>query len=79
MNQSATTGVDRLQPRIIEGEDLVRFGPRMAENAIHFANKPCVIDEVETLTWADFGDLVARVAGRPISTRSVLLGVTAVS
>lgn len=64
MNQSATTGVDRLQPRIIEGEDLVRFGPRMAENAIHFANKPCVIDEVETLTWADFGDLVARVAGK---------------
>jgi acyl-CoA synthetase (AMP-forming)/AMP-acid ligase II len=64
MTTSGATGVDRLKPKIIEGEELVRFGPRMKENAEKFGDKPCVIDEVETLTWAEFGDLVARVAGR---------------
>jgi acyl-CoA synthetase (AMP-forming)/AMP-acid ligase II len=64
MTQSAATGVDRLEPKVIEGEDLIRFGPRMAENAATFADKPCVISETETLNWAEFGDLVARVAGR---------------
>lgn len=64
MNPSISTGVARLKPKIIKGEDLVRFGPRMVENASKFATKPCVIDEGETVTWAEFGDLIARVAGR---------------
>lgn len=64
MAQNTSTGVERLQPKIIEGEELVAFGPRMVENAEKFAEKPCVIDERETLSWAEFGDLVARVAGR---------------
>ena len=64
MNLKTSTGVERLKPKVIEGEELVRFGPRMAENAEKFASKPCVIDEVETISWSEFGDLIARVAGR---------------
>lgn len=64
MTQTSASGVDRLTPKVIPGEQLVRFGPRIAENAARFADKPCVIDETETVTWAEFGDRVARLAGR---------------
>ena len=64
MTTAKTSGVDRLSPKIIEGEDLLRFGPRMKENADRLGDKPCLIDETRTITWAEFGDLIARVAGR---------------
>lgn len=64
MSQTQMTGVDRLTPKIIDAEDLVSFGPRIAENAARLGAKPCVIDEERTLSWAEFGDLVARIAGR---------------
>ncbi|WP_136636380.1 class I adenylate-forming enzyme family protein [Pseudooceanicola onchidii] len=64
MTQNASAGVAKLTPMQIEGEELVRFGPRMAENAATFGDKPCIIDETGTLSWAEFGDLAARVAGR---------------
>jgi len=64
MTQAQSTGVDRLTPKTIEGEELLSFGPRMAENAARMGDKPCVIDETRTLSWAEFGDLIARIAGR---------------
>ncbi|EAQ03774.1 4-coumarate-CoA ligase, putative [Pseudooceanicola batsensis HTCC2597] len=64
MTNDQSTGVARLTPKVIEGEELVRFGPRMKENAEVHGSKPCVIDEIGTMSWAEFGDLVARIAGR---------------
>ena len=64
MTMTEAAGVDRLTPKTIEGEELVRFGARMMENAAKFGDKPCVIDESGSLSWAEFGDLVARMAGR---------------
>lgn len=64
MTQAKSTGVDRLTPKTIEGEELLSFGPQLVENAARMGDKPCVIDEIRTLSWAEFGDLVARIAGR---------------
>ncbi len=46
------------------GEELVDFGARIAANAAAFPDKPAVVDEDRTLTWREFGELVARIAGR---------------
>jgi len=48
----------------IAGEEFVDFGARIAANAADFPDKAAVVDEHRTLTWAAFGDLVARLAGR---------------
>ena len=48
----------------IAGEELVDFGARIAANAAAFPDKPAVIDEDRTLSWGEFGALVARIAGR---------------
>ncbi|MGI3169479.1 class I adenylate-forming enzyme family protein [Pseudooceanicola sp. C21-150M6] len=57
-------GVDRVIPKPIEDEELLKFAPKIRENFVTYAEKTCVVDEVETLSWAEFGGLVMRVAGR---------------
>ena len=64
MSESQSQGVERLIPKVIPDEELLSFGPRMMENAARMGDKPCVIDETTTVTWAEFGDKVARVVGR---------------
>lgn len=50
-------------PPYIENEQIVNLGSKIAENAIAFAEKPAVIVSDHVTTWAEFGSMVAQVAG----------------
>ncbi|MGE4328305.1 MAG: class I adenylate-forming enzyme family protein [Pseudodonghicola sp.] len=54
----------RFIPPAVENEQFINFGAALAENAVRFADKPAVILPDRQVTWAEFGALVARVAGR---------------
>jgi len=54
----------RFIPPSVENEQFINFGAALADNAVRFADKPAVILPDRQVSWAEFGALVARVAGR---------------
>ena len=57
------TGV-RLRAAQVPDEIFTSFGKAIAENGARLGAAPAVTDEVCTLSWAQFADLAARIAGK---------------
>lgn len=55
-------------PPQIKGEVLLNLGVEIASNAATLGDKPAVIIEGRTVTWSDFGTMVAQVTGKLVSS-----------
>jgi long-chain acyl-CoA synthetase len=58
----------RFTPPSIDREVLLNLGAEIAANAVKLGDKPAVIVEGKTVTWDDFGTMVAQVTGKLISS-----------
>ncbi|MBY6159133.1 class I adenylate-forming enzyme family protein [Pseudooceanicola nitratireducens] len=54
----------RFTPPAIDNEILLNFGAEVASNAARLGDKPAVIVSGRTVSWADFGAMVAQVTGK---------------
>lgn len=54
----------RFTPPAVANETLMNFGQEIARNAARLGDKPAVIVAGRTVTWSDFGAMVAQVTGK---------------
>jgi acyl-CoA synthetase (AMP-forming)/AMP-acid ligase II len=64
MQTTSTATARRLNSPVVPDEILKSFGQCIADNAALNGEKVAIVDETTSLTWAEFGRRVAKVAGR---------------
>lgn len=57
----------RISPPVIENETLLSLAVEISANAARLGDKPAVIIEGRTVTWSDFGAMVAQATGKLVS------------
>ncbi|WP_295511285.1 class I adenylate-forming enzyme family protein [uncultured Sulfitobacter sp.] len=54
-------------PPVVDGEKLLNFGAALQENAAKHGEKPALIVGDRTISWAEFGAMVAQVTGQLVA------------